>query len=214
MNILAIDLANFSSSLALIVEGHLIFSEYSDVFRGQDVTLLPKIKDILEKEGIRFEDLDRLVSTTGPGSFTGIRVALATLQGLSFAANVPTYGINSFEWVIKTYPKPLPDKTLVLLESKRLELYGQLFDKSGSALGEAFSLSPENIALDARYKGALCIGNGAHHMKAFSANVEGFMPQAHHLAAFALTLSKDDQEKYPCHPVYVRDADTGTSKNV
>ena len=212
MNILAIDLANFSSSVALMVNSKIVYSDHSDVFRGQDVTLLPKLKTILTKEGLRFEDLDRLVSTTGPGSFTGIRVALATLQGLSFAANVPAYGVGSFNWVMGTYPSPLAPKTLVLLESKRLELYGQLFNEKGQALGDILSLSPEAIAANPRYKGARCIGNGAAYMTEQGFDIDDFMPQAAHLAELALTLPKTP-ENYPCHPLYVRDADTSKPKN-
>ena len=213
MNILAIDLANFSSSVALIKRGELVYRDHHDVFRGQDVTLLPKLMALLEEHKLRFQDLDRLVSTTGPGSFTGIRVALATLQGLSFAADVPALGVNSFDWVMRTYPNPLTQNTLVLLESKRLELYGQLFDEHGHMEGSSFSVSPEDISKDLLYQSALCIGNGAHYMREYGFEVVDFMPQASHLAELALEIPQEGLKKYPCLPVYSRDADTGKPKN-
>ncbi len=214
MNILAFDLANFSSSLALMMQGEIVFSEYKDEFRGQDVTLLPRLKALLKDHNLKFQDLDRIVTTTGPGSFTGIRVALATAQGLSFAADVPALGVNSFDWVLKTYSTPLPQKTLVLLESLRLELYGQLFDKDGLKRGPAFSLSPQDIAANPLFEAALCLGNGVKHMAPYDFQINPFMPQAVHLAEFAAKISDDDLQQYPCVPIYVRDADTSKPKNV
>ena len=212
-NILAIDLANFSSSVALLKQGQLVYSDHSDVFRGQDVTLLPKLKALLKEHGLRFQDLDRFVSTTGPGSFTGIRVALATLQGLSFAARVPALGVTSFQWVARTYPKSLHRKTLVLLESMRLELYGQLFDETGQEVGTPFSLPPKVIAQNPHYQGALCIGNGAKYMTEYGFDVDEFMPQASHLGTLALKIPESDFMNYPCVPVYTREADTSKPKN-
>lgn len=213
MNILAFDLANFSSSLALIKQGDVVFSEHSSEFRGQDVTLLPKLKTLLSEHHLTFQDLDRLVTTTGPGSFTGIRVALATAQGLSFAAGIPAFGVNAFQWVVKTYPKPLVQHTLVLLESLRLEQYGQLFDEAGGEVGDPFSLSPEDIASNALYKGALCIGNGAKYMESHDCQIDPFMPQASHLAELAAEIPEEELGDYPCVPIYVRDADTSKPKN-
>tara|TARA_R110002095_G_scaffold36908_1_gene34419 strand:- start:72 stop:728 length:657 start_codon:yes stop_codon:yes gene_type:complete len=216
MNILAFDLANFSSSIALIKGGEIVFSEHNEAFRGQDITLLPKLQKLLTEHNLTFQDLDRLVTTRGPGSFTGIRVALATAQGLSFAADRPALGIDSFSWVMKTYLKEVnpAQSVLVLLASLRLELYGQLFTKEGEAVGTAFSLSPEDIAKTPAFKGALCLGNGAHHMKAHDFKIDSFMPQGIQLAKLALDIPEIDFEQYPCLPLYVREADTTKAKTL
>lgn len=224
MNILAFDLANFSSSLALMKQGKIVFSEYNEEFRGQDVTLLPKLQKILADHDLTFQELDRLATTRGPGSFTGIRVALATAQGLSlglslsasYAADVPALGIDSFSWALNTFPKKInPEQPLlVLLESLRLELYGQLFTGTGEKIEGPFSLSPADIAKTAQYKKALCLGNGAHHLAPYGFEVECFMPQATHLAELASKIPPQDFENYPCLPLYIRDADTTKAKKL
>lgn len=214
MNILAFDLANFSSSFALIKQGKVIFSEYSKEFRGQDITLLPKLQKVLADHDLTFQDLDRVVTTRGPGSFTGIRVALATAQGIAFSLGKTALGIDSFSWVLKTYPKRTlsTQPILVLLESLRLELYGQFFTAEGETVGAPFSLSPDDIANNASYKEALCIGNGASHIKGYGFQVDPFMPQATHLAEIASIIPEKELGDYPCLPLYVRDADTSKAK--
>jgi tRNA threonylcarbamoyladenosine biosynthesis protein TsaB len=208
MNILALDLANFASSLALMKDGKVVYAAHQAEFRGQDIELIPKLKSLLEKHGLRFQDLDCLVTTTGPGSFTGIRVALATVQGLSLAADIPALGLPTFEVVRKTYSLQTSQEILVLLESLRLEVYGQLYDVTGKAKGPAFSLAPAQIAQRPDLKQALCIGNGALHMAAFGLDVDPFMPQASDLAALTATIQTETFLDYPCTPVYIRDADT------
>ncbi len=216
MNILAFDLANFSSSFALMKQGRIVFFEHTEEFRGQDVTLLPKLQKVFSDNDLTFQGLDRLVATRGPGSFTGIRVALATAQGISFAAEKPALGVDSFLWVLKSYLREFSPSQpiLVLLESLRLELYGQLFTVEGEAVSAPFSLSPEDISKNALYKKALCVGNGAFHMKEYDFQVDNFMPQASHLAEFAATISEKELEHYPCLPLYVRDADTWKAKTL
>ena len=101
MNILAFELANFSCSIALSVKGEVVAFHQSDEYKGQDATLIPQINHMLIHNGLSFQQLDRIVTTTGPGSFTGIRVALATAQGLELAASVPAFALNSLEWTVQ-----------------------------------------------------------------------------------------------------------------
>lgn len=214
MNILAFDLSNFSSSFALMKQGDVVFSEHTKEFRGQDITLLPKLQKVLADHDLTFQEVDRVVTTRGPGSFTGIRVALATAQGISISIDKPALGVDSFSWVLKTYAQENPSgqSILVLLESLRLELYGQLFTAEGKEVGLPFSLSPEGIAKNATYKAALCIGNGAFYMSEYDFQVDPFMPQASQLAEFTATIPENEVALYPCLPLYVRDADTSKAK--
>ncbi len=77
MAILAFECANFTLSLALMTNRHTVFFDDFQELRGQDQVLLPKIEGLLDKADLSFQDLDLIVTTTGPGSFTGIRLALA-----------------------------------------------------------------------------------------------------------------------------------------
>ena len=65
----------------------------------QAALLVPTIEALMQEHGIAYADLDCIVSTTGPGSFTGLRIALATLHGLALAAGNPVKTITSSEAV-------------------------------------------------------------------------------------------------------------------
>ncbi len=209
-NILAFDLANFSSSFALMKEGRVVDSFYALEFRGQDVNLLSRLKVMLTKHSLVFQDLDLVVTTAGPGSFTGIRVGLATAQGLSFAASVPAIALNSFQWVRDTYAfdTSLEKKTLVVLESMRKELYVQQFDESGEMQGKPFMATPQEILNLQISDDIIYLGNGASELSVAPL----FMPDAKGLLQCAAAIDSKDYSTFPCEPFYMRNADISKAK--
>ena len=224
MNILALDIANFSSSLALMKNNEIAGFFYDKEFRGQDVHLLQRLEGLLQENQLDFKDLDLIVATTGPGSFTGIRVGLATIQGLALAAEVPAIGINSFEWILHSYlDKNHIDtntflNTLVVLESLRLEQYVCLFNNQGKLVGGATSLAPDDIIGKYSNIDVVCIGNGAHHLadKKVSASkliVKPFMADARDLANYAIKIKDYTSKDYKCLPTYIRGADISKPKS-
>jgi tRNA threonylcarbamoyladenosine biosynthesis protein TsaB len=211
MIILAFELANFGCSVALWQDGEILAQHQSTDVQGQDVTLISHLKSMLNSRGLRFQDLNRIVTTTGPGSFTGIRVALATAQGLSLAAQVPAVGISSFGAVSSFFwqPHTLSQDFLVLLESRRLELYGQLFEgKTGAAKGMPFALSPADIRTQYPPEIVTYVGTGAIHLDI----PEPFTTNATHLAALCTQIPPEEMKHYPCLPLYMRPADTSIPK--
>lgn len=210
MNILAFELANFSFSYALMKAGDLVVYKQREDYRAQDALLVSVLEKAMAEHHLAFQDLDRIVTTTGPGSFTGIRIALATAQGLGLAAQVPTVGIGSLPWVAVAYgrQKHVLGNLLVILKSLRHELYGQLFDPAGKALEAPFSLEPADIIQRYKREDCVCIGNGASCLQEYGFSVDPFMPTTKDLVLWAQGVPKDILSLYPCLPTYVRDADT------
>lgn len=98
--------------------------------RGQDSRLMPMIVETMAQAGIAFTDLDRIAVACGPGSFTGVRVGLASARGIGLAANKPVLGIDRF--AIYKLLHAAPEKNLlVVIDSKRAELFCQYFPASG-----------------------------------------------------------------------------------
>lgn len=214
MLVLALDLANFQSSLALFNGESCLYHHKTDVFRGQDVTLLSTIETVLRDHQKSPHDLDLIVSTSGPGSFTGIRVALATCQGLSLATGVPGMAVDSFLWVDRAWRQHTEHKTgssLVILESMRAELYVQGFSEAGDKLFKPMMLPVEGIKeLCATLSGKPnLLGNGALHVDPESIP---YMPDARDLALIVQTIAPDAYASYPLEPIYIRPADTTTAK--
>lgn len=90
--------------------------------RGQDARLMPLVLETMATAGVDFPTLDRIAATTGPGSFTGIRIGLAAARGIGLAAGKPVIGIDRFR-IYRTFAAA---SLMIILESRRAELFVQI----------------------------------------------------------------------------------------
>ena len=95
--VLAFDAASSSYSVSVFCGGTLTsyFSESSTLTHSQ--TLLPAILTVLEKSGATTDDIEKIVVTVGPGSFTGLKIAVATAKGLAYALQIPIIEIPTLQ---------------------------------------------------------------------------------------------------------------------
>ncbi len=91
MKILAVETTSPRESVAVYDDGKI--TEISQDVKFHSAHLLKAIDKVLKKANVKLRDLDYLAASTGPGSFTGIRVGLSTMQGLSLALDIPVVGI-------------------------------------------------------------------------------------------------------------------------
>ncbi len=97
MMILGVDTSSRGGSVA-IVDGKAVVGELSsDSAASFSRQLLVMIETLMARHGVSVKDLGAIAVATGPGSFTGIRIGLATAEGVSLAAGVPVAGISSLE---------------------------------------------------------------------------------------------------------------------
>lgn len=103
------------------------------------------IDAVMSEAGLSFAELDGLAATVGPGAFTGLRIGLSAARGLALAATLPLVGVTTLEAVAAAQdPGGLP--VLVTLDSKRSDVYAQMFTDSGTALDVPTALMPAEIA--------------------------------------------------------------------
>src|SRR5580698_2238559 len=97
MLILAIDTALDACAAGVLdtEAGRLIAQESQAMKRGHAEALMPLIARVIEQSGIAFTALDRIAVTTGPGSFTGLRVGLSAARGIALAADKPVVGLST-----------------------------------------------------------------------------------------------------------------------
>src|SRR6202046_2678989 len=97
MLILAIDTALDACAAGVLdtEAGKLIAQESLAMKRGHAEALRPLIGRVIDQSGIGFAALDRIAVTTGPGSFTGLRVGLSAARGIALAANKPVVGVTT-----------------------------------------------------------------------------------------------------------------------
>ena len=127
MTILAVDSSHDTLHLAL--QGPDFFNSVSfTIGRRYTEELVPLMNEILDRHSLVWKDLDLLVCTKGPGSFTGLRVAMSTIKGISLASGVPYVSISS----LQTFAYPLTyaaDPVLVALDAKKQRYYVALFER-------------------------------------------------------------------------------------
>ena len=97
MKILCIDTSSKLCSVAILENTTLIDKLELDNGLTHSETLMPLIKNLLDKNRISLRDIDLLVSDIGPGSFTGIRIGVSTVKAFSDSLNIPCVGIDSLE---------------------------------------------------------------------------------------------------------------------
>lgn len=129
MNILAIDTASGNASVALKVGERIIENEQINI-RDHSVKIMPMIQEILEEGNIGINDINVFGVITGPGSFTGIRIGIATVKGLAFDdENVGVYDMTSLEELVYNAKSELSedDYILSIIDAKNDQVYYGLY---------------------------------------------------------------------------------------
>jgi tRNA threonylcarbamoyladenosine biosynthesis protein TsaB len=144
VSVLGLDSAGGSCSAAVLGEGRVLARRFAAMERGQAEALMPMVAAVLAEARRPIASLDLIAVTIGPGAFTGLRIGLAAARGLALASALPVLGVSSFAAVAARVPdvvrraRPL----VVALESKRAELYLQLFGPDAALWDDGVLIAP------------------------------------------------------------------------
>ena len=127
--LLAIETAGSACSAAVARGPVVLAAERLAMRYGHAEALLPMIDRVVAASGVSRAALDGIAVALGPGGFTGIRVGLGAAQGIALALKARLIGVTSFAAVAALLPAGL-GAALVALDSRREDLYVQLFDRS------------------------------------------------------------------------------------
>jgi tRNA threonylcarbamoyladenosine biosynthesis protein TsaB len=97
MKTLAIDTSGKAAGIAILSDSHILYEIYIDTGLNHSLVLLPELDKALHTLKLELKDLDLYVTTTGPGSFTGLRIGLSTLKGFAISQNKPLVGVSTLE---------------------------------------------------------------------------------------------------------------------
>ena len=131
MTVLSVDTTSKTASVALYRNGS-VFSEFSAVTNTHSKSILPMIESILKVNGVNYKDLDLIASAAGPGSFTGIRIGISTVKGISLANGTPCCAVSSLEAIAMS--SVCPDSYIVpVIDARNDTVYTSLFRHSRTA---------------------------------------------------------------------------------
>ncbi|MEK6549828.1 MAG: tRNA (adenosine(37)-N6)-threonylcarbamoyltransferase complex dimerization subunit type 1 TsaB [Nitrospirota bacterium] len=160
MRLLAIETATPAQSVALVEDDRLLAELSYEAQGNRGGVLLPTVDQVLKKAGVAARDLDVVAVSVGPGSFTGLRVGLATAKGLALGAGARLVGVPTLEALAEGYASA--DATIcALLDAYRGEVYMALFRRNGNALER---LSPDAVLAPGAVASALAAVEGPVHL--------------------------------------------------
>lgn len=214
MKILGIDTTTKRLCLGLYVDGK--FYEYSlEVGRSLSELLVPTIQRVISTLGIKITEIDYFACGLGPGSFTGMRIGLATIKGLSVVKNKPVIGISTLDILAKNVP--LKDRLIVTaLDARRELIYcssykyeqGNLKRKSAYALlslDELVKKFPSKVVILGDAVGLYADALLTRIKNATVLDKDYWSPQAHNLISLALAKIKAKQfySSLTVKPIYL-----------
>ena len=129
-NILHIETATKACSVALSKNGVCLEVKESldeQFSHGEQLTLY--IQEILENNGLKPTDLSAVSVTSGPGSYTGLRIGVSTAKGLCFALGIPLIGIDSLRNLAELAKEKHPNSVLCpMIDARRMEVYNAIYN--------------------------------------------------------------------------------------
>ena len=141
MNVLGIDTATAVASVALLADGRVLAEARSDT-AGHRADLLVLVDDVCRRAGVAGRDLDGVAIGAGLGSFTGLRIGMATAKGIAFAAHRPVWAVSSLAALALAAPH---DGTVVaILDARKGEIFTGTFRKTAGVI-EPLDTKPERV---------------------------------------------------------------------
>ena len=193
MLILAFDTATDVATSALVSDGEVLGERVS-----RAVTLLEDVDALLRQAGARTGELEALAVGIGPGSFTGVRIGLATARGIALALDIPVAGVSTLAALAAGAPGAVP-----VVDARRKEVF--------ILAGEPRVLPPTDVEV---MPGTTYTGSGAIRYRAVFESAGGDVPpdeDERHLprARFHAALARDFGPAAGVEPLYLRvpDAD-------
>ena len=147
MLVMGIETSTMQGGVALLSERGLLSEYLLNVKATHTERLLPSIDRVLRDAGITLDQVEGLAVATGPGSFTGLRIALSTAKGLAAAGGKPLVGVSTLEAMAWTLPF-CAHLVCPILDARKGEIYCALFRHEGDRLipvMDEAALSPDTL---------------------------------------------------------------------
>jgi len=218
MIVLSYDTSLAACSAAIVDVGKnttVLSASYCEPGKGHAEILLGIMSDVMSEAGVGFEEIDRQIVTRGPGSFTGVRVALSAARGFRLAHNIPICTVSSMQAISANISKcetaVSASPVAVIIDARRQQVYGQVFDASLKPLCQPALIAVDDLCawMEPWSNMPLSImGTGAGLIKTMP---ENHVVISHHAlpdaACFALALCNMIPDDTSDEPLYLRKPD-------
>ena len=162
MKILAVDTSSKICAVAILEDSNVIDEIKLDNGKTHSENLMPILKEVLEKNNITLDKIDLIAVSVGPGSFTGIRIGIASIKSIAEVYKLPVASVTSLETLARNIETEDADTTIVsLIDAKNNQVYAGFFDNQYNLKEDEYA-DDINVILEkaSKYKKFVFVGDG------------------------------------------------------
>lgn len=134
MKILAFESSAKSASVCIVEDEKILTSSFQNMANTHSKTLLCMYEDILDQTGITLDDIDLVAVANGPGSYTGIRIGVSVVQGLSLAQNKDCIGVSTLEALAYNVLGMTDRDIISIMDARAGQVYAAIFSQDNDEL--------------------------------------------------------------------------------
>ena len=222
--ILLIETSTSVLSVALAIDGTVVAERICREPRMQASLTAPLVKEVLDEAGLKAADCDAVAVSSGPGSYTGLRVGVSTAKGLAFGAGKPLIAVGTLDILVDGVMAGTdrPSFIVPMIDARRMEVYTAVYSAEGERLTEieAHIIGPDSFAPYLEKGKVLFVGDGALKGKQVlthpNALFEDAFPLARHMAPRAQKAFEEGKFENLAYfePFYLKDFIPTTPKKL
>lgn len=148
MKYLFIDSATATLVVAIVIDDKVSYIYNKEAGKDMSNVIMPVIDEAFEQSGLSPQDIDKIFVSTGPGSFTGIRVGLTVAKTMAWALNIPIIPISSLEVIAST---PNTKNNIALIDARRGYVFAGIYDNDLNIVEEDKHILLEDINAEGTY---------------------------------------------------------------
>lgn len=191
--ILSLETATTNCSVALASDGKVVASRSINSGYSHSEKINVFIEEVIAQAGVTLKDLQAVAVSSGPGSYTGLRIGISTAKGLCYALDIPLIAVNTLDAMAQGFNAGKDELIVPMIDARRMEVYSAVYDSEKKRVSEI-----EAIVVDDQYysnfrseKKLVLAGDGADKCQALFQNESSiiiqtsFVPQAEFMAELA-----------------------------
>ena len=214
--------------IALTIDQKVVGLKENEVANTHAVFVQVAIDELIKEASFNLDDLDAVVVTLGPGSYTGLRVGLSSAKGIAYALNKPLIGLSTLQLLAKHAITQIPiyiankqySKVFAAIDARRMEVFGAFYSDQDEALSneEAYILDPAFFEYHTQNGPIVCIGSATTKIKEAFAEQPLYYIDSHYTVNEMLEMALKKFEKNQFEdlaysaPTYIKEVYTIPSK--
>ncbi|HFR3551251.1 TPA: tRNA (adenosine(37)-N6)-threonylcarbamoyltransferase complex dimerization subunit type 1 TsaB [Streptococcus suis] len=204
MKILALDSSNQALSVALVEDGRLQAETLLAVKKNHSISLMPVVDFLVAQVGWTPKDLDRIVVAQGPGSYTGLRVAVATAKTLAYTLKIDLVGLSSLQSLV---PPSLTGLVVPVIDARRNCVYAGFYENGRATQADQYWVFEELLASLSGQENLTFVGEVTNFVEQIKqafpeAAIQTSLPSAYQLAVIGQDLSVVEVTSF--EPAYLK----------